>query len=224
MKKNRFLVCGLGNFNSHVASRLFEKGHEVIAIDLDEKKIREAKDYVSEAIVADVSEREALDQLGLDGIDAAVISLGEERIDASVLTTLHLKDMGIQKIIVKAISPEHARIVEKIGATEIIYPEKEAGLRLADRLSSPHVFEQINIHEDYTLVEMTAPKELWNKTLKEASIRSNYGVTVVWIDRKLPSGKVVSIVPTPNEMVMEGDVLFVLGDKEAVERFKELKV
>ncbi|MGH7792415.1 MAG: potassium channel family protein, partial [Thermodesulfobacteriota bacterium] len=139
MKRSRFLVCGLGNFGSRIARRLFENGHEVIAIDLDEKKIREAKDYVSEAIVADVSEREALDQLGLDGIDAAVISLGEERIDASVLATLHLKDIGIAKIIVKGISPEHKRIVTRLGATEVIFPEQEAGLRLADRLSNPNV-------------------------------------------------------------------------------------
>jgi trk system potassium uptake protein TrkA len=223
MRKSRFLVCGLGNFGSNVAKRLFEKSHEVIAIDIDEKKAKEAKDYVSEAVVADVSDREALDQLGLDAIDAAVISLGETRIDASVLATLHLKDMGTKKIVVKAISPEHARIVEKIGATEVIFPEKEAGQRLADRLSTPHVFEQINLHEGYTLVEMMAPKELWGKTLKEAHIRSRYGVTVVWINREYPDGREVSVVPTPDDRIVEGDVLFVLGEERAVEKFKELK-
>ena len=223
MKRSRFLVCGLGNFGSRIARRLFENGHEVIAIDLDEKKIREAKDYVSEAIVADVSEREALDQLGLDAIDAAVISLGEERIDASVLATLHLRDIGIKRIIVKTISPDHARIVEKIGATEVIFPEKEAAFRLADRLSNPHVFEQINLHEGYALVEMMAPRELWDKTLTEAGVRSKYGITVVWINRKAPNGKETSIVPRPEDTIVEGDVLFVLGEEKAVEAFKKLK-
>ena len=223
MKRARFLVCGLGNFGSYLARRLFEKGQEVIAIDIDEKRVAEAKDYVSEAVVADVSEREALDQIGLGSIDAAVISLGESRIDASVLATLHIRDIGITRIIIKAISQDHARIVEKIGATEVIFPEREAALRLADKLSTPHVFEQINLHEGYTLVEMKAPKELCNKTLQEAHIRSKYGITVVWINRKTAEGKEVSIVPRPEDKIMEGDVLFVLGEEKAIEGFKKLR-
>ena len=224
MKKGKFLVIGLGNFGSNLARRLFERGQEIIAIDIDEKKVTEAKDYVSEAVVADATQREALGQLGLDKIDAAVISLGESRIDASILATLHLRDMGIKSIIVKAISPEHGRIVERIGATEVIFPEKEVALRLADRLSTPHVFEQVDLHEGYTLVEMMAPKELWNKTLKEAGIRSRYGVTVVWIKRKTPDGKETSVVPRPDDKVIEGDVLFVLGEEKAIEGFKKLKI
>ena len=223
MKKGKFLVIGLGNFGSNLARRLFERGQEVIAIDLNDKKIIEAKDYVSEAVVADATQRETLEQLGLGTIDTAVISLGEDRIDASVLATLHLRDMGIKNIIVKAISPDHARIVETIGATEIISPEKEAALRLAERLSTPHVFEQINLHEGYTLVEMMCPKELWNKTLKDAGIRSKYGLTVVWIKRKKPDGKEISMVPRPDDMVIEGDVLFILGEEKAIEGFKKLK-
>ncbi len=224
MRKGKFLVVGLGSFGSHVARRLYEKGQEVIAIDIDPKRVGEAKDYVSEAVVADVSQREVLDQLGLGTIDAAVISLGESRIDPSVLATLHLTDIGIKKIIVKAISPEHSRILEKIGATEIISPEKEAGIRLAERLSTPHVFEQINLHEGYTLVEMMAPRELWDKTLTQASIRSKHGITVVWINRKAPNGRETSIVPRPEDRIIEGDVLFVLGEEKAVEEFKKLKI
>lgn len=223
MKRGRFLICGLGNFGSYLGKRLFENGQEVVAIDINEKRAGEAKDYVSEAVVADVSQREALDELGLGTIDAAVISLGEGRIDASVLATLHLRDIGIKRIIVKTISPDHARIVEKIGATEVIFPEKEAAFRLADRLSNPHVFEQINLHEGYALVEMMAPRELWDKTLTEAGIRSKYGITVVWINRKAPNGKETSIVPRPEDTIVEGDVLFVLGEEKAIEAFKKLK-
>ncbi|MGQ0793177.1 MAG: potassium channel family protein [Deltaproteobacteria bacterium] len=223
MKRGRFLICGLGNFGSNLARRLFEQGQEVIAIDIDEKKIAETRDYASEAVVANASEREALEQIGLGSIDAAVISLGETRIDTSVLATLHLKDLGIKRIIVKTISPEHARIVERIGATEVIFPEKEAAIRLADKLSTPHVFEQVSLHEGYSLVEMMSPRELWNKTLMEASIRSKYNITIVWINRKTPDGKEISIVPRPDDRVMEGDVLFVLGEQKAIEGFKKLK-
>lgn len=222
MSRSRFLICGLGNFGTYLARKLFENSQEVVAIDINEKRVTEAKDYVSEAVVADVAQREALEQLGLDKIDAAVISLGEARIDASVLATLHLKDLGIKRIIVKTISSDHARIVEKIGATQVIFPEKEAALRLADRLSNPNVFEQINLHEGYALVEMMAPRELWNKTLMEAEIRSKYGITVVWINRKT-NGKEISIVPRPEDRILEGDLLFVLGEEKAVEQFKKLK-
>ena len=223
MSRSRFLICGLGNFGTYLARKLFENGQEVVAIDINEKRVGDAKDYVSEAVVADVSQREALEQLGLDKIDAAVISLGEARIDASILATLYLRDLGIKRIIVKTISTDHARIVEKIGATEVIFPEKEAALRLADRLSNPNVFEQITLHEGYALVEMMAPKELRDKTLMEAGIRSKYGITVVWINRKAPNGKEVSIVPRPEDRILEGDVLFVLGEEKAIEEFKKLR-
>ena len=224
MTKGRFLICGLGNFGANVAMKLFEKDNEVIAVDVDEKKVRDAKDYVSEAIVADVSVKETLNQLNLINIDAAVISLGESRIDASILSTLLLKDLGIKKIIVKVISEEHARIVEKIGATEIVFPEQEAGLRLAERLCNPNLFDQIRLPENYTLAQLLAPKELQGKSLKDAQIRTNYGITVVLITRKKPGGEEISIVPTPDDYVYDGDTLFVLGEHVFVEKFEGLKV
>lgn len=224
MSKRTFLVLGLDNFGYNLAKALFENGQEVIVVDMDAKRIADVRDEVSEAVVADCTDRETLRELGIDRIDGAIVSLGETKIGPSVLATLQLKDLGVENIIVKAISTEHGRIVEKIGATKVIFPEQEIAQRLAMRLTYTHVFEQVNLPEGYSLVEILAPKKLWDKTLHEAQVRSNYGVTVVWIKRKLPSGKVTSVLPGPGDKVYKDDVLFVLGLNEDVEGFKRLEV
>lgn len=224
MKKKTFLVLGLDNFGYSLAKALFKSGQEVIVLDMDEKRIGEIRDEVSEAVIADVTDRDTLEELGLDKVDAAVVSLGESKIGPSVLATLHLKEMGIENIIVKAVSSEHGRIVEKVGATKVVYPEFEIAQRLASKLSVSHVFEEVDFPEGYSLIEILAPKKLHDKTLLEAQIRTNYGITVVWIKRTTKDGKVISILPNPDDKVYKDDVLFVLGQHENIEKFKKLDV
>jgi trk system potassium uptake protein TrkA len=224
MKKKTFLVLGLDNFGYSLAKELYKNGQEVIVVDMDEKRISEIRDEVSEAVVADATDRDTIEELGLDKVDAAVVSLGETRIGPSVLATLHLKEMGIENIIVKAVSSEHGRIVEKIGATKVVFPEFEIAQRLASKLSVSHVFEEVDFPEGYSLIEILAPKKLQGKTLIEAQIRTNYGITVVWIKRTTEDGKVISILPNPDDKVYKDDVLFVLGLHEDIEKFKKLEV
>lgn len=224
MKKKTFLILGLDNFGHSLAKQLYELGQEVIVVDMDEKRISEIRDEVSEAVIADVTDRDTIEELGLDKVDAAVVSLGETRIGPSVLATLHLKEMGIENIIVKAVSSEHGRIAENIGATKVVFPEHEIAVRLAKKLSVSHVFEEVDFPEGYSLIEILAPKKLQGKTLYEAQIRTNYGITVVWIRRTTEDGKVISILPAPNDKVYEGDVLFVLGLQQDIEKFKTLEV
>jgi len=224
MKKKTFLILGLDNFGFSLAGQLHELGQEVIVVDIDEKRVAEIRDEVSEAVIADATDRDTIEELGLDKVDAAVVSLGETRIGPSVLATLHLKDMGIENIIVKAVSSEHGRIVEKIGATKVVFPEFEIAQRLANKLSVSHVFEEVDFPEGYSLIEILAPKKLQGKTLLEAQIRTNYGITVVWIRRTTEDGKVISILPNPDDKVYKDDVLFVLGLHEDIEKFKKLEV
>ncbi len=224
MKKKTFLILGLDNFGFSLARELYGKGQEVIVVDMNEKRIAEIREEVSEAVVSDATDRDTIEELGLDKVDAAVVSLGETKIGASVLATLHLKEMGIENIVVKAISSEHGRIVEKIGATQVVFPEHEIAERLATKLSLSHVFEEVDFPEGYSLIEILAPKKLQGKTLQEAQIRSKYGITVVWIRRTKDDGKVVSILPAPSDEVYQGDVLFVLGLQEDIDKFKELEV
>jgi trk system potassium uptake protein TrkA len=182
------------------------------------------RDHVTEVIIAYATDKDTLEELGIDKVDGAIVSLGEIKIGPSMLATLPLKDMGLDNIIVKAISREHGRIVEKIGASKIVFPEQELAQRLAKKLTFTHVFEQVDLPEGYSLVEILAPRKLQDRTLQEAQIRSNYGITVVWIKRKLPSSKVISILPNPDDKVYKDDVLFLLGLNDYVEKFKRLEV
>lgn len=224
MMKKTFLVIGIDTFGFNLAKELANMGHEVVAVDNNERKINEIRDFVSEAVVADATDRDALDELGIDRIDGGVVSMGQSFIGPSVLVTLHLKEMEVEEIVVIASTPEHGRIVEKIGATSIVFPDEEVALRLARSLGTPHMFSQFDLPQGYSLIEIKAPKELQNKTLLGAKIRSNYGITVVLIKRKNDRGEEVSIIPGPQDEVLEDDILFVLGEEENVEKFKELKV
>ena len=216
----RFAVIGLGHFGFNVARRLFEEGHEVIAIDMNKNLVQDVKDYCSQSIVADVSERETLEALGIDGVDVAVVSLGE-KLDASILATLYLKEMGIREIVVKALTDDHAKVLKLIGATETVFPEKDMGVRIAERLSSPTVLDQVEFMEGYSVVDIEAPEKFWGLSLREADIRQLYGLSVVLIRRK-GAKRGVLIAPRATDKIEEGDVLVLIGEDELIEKFKAL--
>jgi len=222
-KKRSFAVIGLGSFGFSVAKRLYELSHDVIAIDINKETVQNIKDFSSQAIIADVSDKESINSLGLQDVDVAVVSLGE-RMDTSALTILYLKELGVKEIVVKALTLDHGKVLELIGATKIIFPERDMAIRTAERLSAPNILDQINFLEGYSVVEIAAPRELWEKSLKEANVRANYGIAIVVIKRKtladLPA-KVI-IAPHANEKIIEGDVLVVIGQDEKLNAFKLL--
>ena len=216
----RFAVIGLGHFGFHVARRLYEDGHEVIAVDRDADAVKEIEEYVTEAVVTDASERENLEAIGIGEVDVAVVSLGE-RLDASILVTLYLKEMGVKRIVVKALSEDHAKVLTTIGATDVVFPERDMALRVAERLSTPTVLDQMEFMEGYSVVEMEAPKILHGMALRDADIRNRYGLSVVLIKRKGPGGKVI-VAPKAADVIEEGDVLVLLGEDAMIEKFKKL--
>ncbi|NPV83968.1 MAG: TrkA family potassium uptake protein, partial [Candidatus Aminicenantes bacterium] len=138
----RFAVIGLGSFGSYLARTLYEKGHEVLVIDKDKDKVEEAKDFSSQAVWMDSADKESLQALGVQDMDVAVVSLGPE-MEPSILTVLYLHELGVNRILAKALSPDHGKILEAIGATEVIYPERDMAVRLAQRLSSRNVLEYV---------------------------------------------------------------------------------
>ncbi len=224
MKKKRFFtIIGLGSFGFNVAKRLFELGHDVIAIDIDKDTVQDIRDFSTQAIIADASDKETMISLGLKDVEVAVVSLGD-KMDTSALVTLYLKELGVKEIVVKALTLDHGKMLELIGATKIIFPERDIAIRTAERLSAPNIFDQITFLEGYSVVELTAPKELWNKTLKEANVRANYGIAIVVIKRKmladLPAK--VLIAPPASERIQEGDLLVIIGDDERLNKFKLL--
>lgn len=216
----RFAVIGLGHFGFNVAKRLYDDGHEVIAIDMNKELVQEIKPHCTQSVVADVSDRETLEAIGMGDVDVAVVSLGE-KLDASILVTLYLKEMDIGQIVVKALTDDHAKVLKIIGATDIVFPEKDMAIRVAERLSTPTVIDQVEFMEGYSVVEIEAPQKFWGVTLREAEIRHLYDLSVILIRKKGEKGHVL-IAPKATDIIEEGDILVLLGEDSDIEKFKTL--
>lgn len=212
--KKKFAIIGLGHFGFHVACALYEEGHEVTAIDLNKDKIQDVKDFSSFAIVGDAANKEFLEAQGIMDMNAVVVSTGS-RSHLSTLITLYLKEIEAPRILVKAISEDHGRILERIGATDIIYPEKDMAIRIARNISSPNILEYIPLAEEYSLSEMSAAEGLRGKSLKELDLRNKFHITVVAIKDVLTD----SFIPNPSAdyKIKDSDVLIVLGKTDDID-------
>ena len=211
-------VIGLGRFGFHAASELHEAGHEVLAVDLNPATVQKARDHSTQAVVLDARETEPLKALGVPDFDAVVLSLGT-RVDASALVTLHLRDLGVRRLIVKASSDDHARLLKMIGADEIVFPERDAAERLARRLSDGNLIDFIPLGEEHSLREVSAPEGFIGQTLVDLRLRNRFGVQVVAIRREGDTPVLVN--PAPDTVIGKGDALFVLGRDEQLDRLKK---
>ena len=208
-------VIGLGRFGFHAARQLHEAGHEVLAVDVDPAQVQRIRDLSTQAVVLDAREIEPLRSLGIPDFDAVVLSLGT-RVDASGLVTLHLKDLGVRRLIVKAASDDHARLLQMIGATEVVFPERDAAERLVRQLGDANLIDFLPLGEGHSLREVAAPPSFFNKSLVELRLRNRFGVQVVAVRQ----GGSVAVNPLPETVLQEGDVLFVLGRDEALDRLR----
>lgn len=213
----QFVVIGLGNFGYNVAVSLFEQKNEVLAIDANSKKIEQIKDKVTQAVVANVKEKDALSEFINSDIDAAIVSLGD-KIEVSILTTLYLKDLGVKKIIVKAINDDHGQILKLIGAMEVIYPEKEEAVRLAQRLTIPNLIEHIPLAPEYSIMEIAAPDNFVGKSLKELQLRSKFKVEVIAIKDVLQD--TLLLIPGADVKIKPDNVLMVIGKEVDINKLK----
>ncbi|HDD35443.1 MAG TPA: TrkA family potassium uptake protein, partial [Candidatus Desulfofervidus auxilii] len=204
----RVAVFGLGIFGRHVAKALFERGHEVIAIDQKKELVQKAQEYATQAIVANCTDKELLENLGLNTVDLAVVSLGEN-LSASILLTLYLKEMQIKEIIVKAINEDHQKILNLVGATKVVFPERDTAIKLAASLDAPNLIDYLPLSQDYEVIEIMAPKTFIDKTLGELDLRRRYKVQVIAI-READTGQ-VHVLVSPDLIIKEGDVLTILG-------------
>ena len=206
----RDAVIGLGKFGSTVARSLFERGHEVVAIDHDRARVQDVRDSCTQAIEANCTDQDTLRALGLQDADAVVVSLGE-RMDSSVLVTLYLRELGVKAIVVKAVSEDHGKILHLIGATEIVHPERDTARRVARGLGLRSIVEYLPLAADSSLVEVHVPASFVGKTLAELDIRKRYQVLVVAIKR----GDGLVIATGGDERLLPGDVLVLVGrDKD----------
>jgi len=215
----RCAVIGLGMFGFYVARGLYEKGHEVLAIDRDKDVIQKVKDYSTRAVMADATDRETLLALNVQDVDMAVVGLGT-KLDHSILITLYLKEMGIKEIIVKATTEDHGKILNMLGATQIIYPEKDVALKLATSVSSPSLMDYLPLMEGYSIIELATPNQFIGKSLKDLQLRNTYGVQVIAIRELVPDRIVMT--PTADFVLKESDILVIMGSNENLDKISEL--
>lgn len=212
----QFAVIGLGRFGSSLAATLAKLGAEVLAIDMDEERVRALAPVVTQAVQADATDEDALKDLGIRNFDVVVVAM--KAFEPSLLVTLHLKQDGVQRVIVKAASEVHGKILEKIGADTIIFPEKDMGERLAFSLISGSVIDHIELSPDYSVVEIVVTRALAGRTLRDLNLRNRMGLTVVAIKRE----EDVNVFVSPDEPLREKDVLVAVGPNEGVQKLNKL--
>lgn len=213
--KKQFAVIGMGRFGTSVAQSLARLGYEVLAIDANDARIQDVVNKVTHAVAADSTDEEALRALGIRNFDVVVVAIGQD-IQASILTTLILKELGVPCIIVKAQNELHGKVLSKIGADKVIFPERDMGLRVAHNLISPNLIDFIELSEDYSIAELQAMPVMVGKNLKQLDIRARFRCNVMAIK----TGDKMNIAPNAEDSIREGDVLVIVGRNDDLARLE----
>lgn len=213
--KKQFAIIGMGRFGSSVAKTLYNLGFEVLAIDSNETRTQEVVNMVTHAVQADSTDEDALRALGIRNFDVVVVAIGQD-IQSSILTSLILKDMGVTTLIVKAQNELHGKVLKKIGADKVIYPERDMGQRVAHNLISPNILDHIELSEDYSIVEIEVSHQMVGKTLRQLDIRAKFGCNVMAIK----GGEKMNIAPHADDVIKTHDVLVVVGNNEDLHNFE----
>ncbi|GAB3068297.1 potassium channel family protein [Virgibacillus ainsalahensis] len=213
--KQDFAVIGLGRFGGSICKELSEEGMQVLAIDNDEDKVNEFKNIASHAVIADSTDEPSLKEIGIKNIDHVIVAIGEN-IQASILTTVILTDLGIKKITVKAQNDYHEKILNKIGVDQVVHPERDMGRRIAHHIISNNILDYLELSDDYSIVEVKAGRKMAGNSLVELDIRANYGCNVVAIKE----GENINVSPSATDVLREDDVLIVIGADKDISRFE----
>lgn len=215
-----FAVIGLGNFGHFTARFLAERGLEVLAIDSSEAQVERVKQFVEKAIIADATKREVLERVGVQDMDAVIVSVGE-KVDTSILITMYLRELNVKQIIAKAISEDHGKILHIMGATEVIFPERDVAAKIAETLANPSILDTLSLGPDYSIVQLAPPEHFMHKSLRELDIRNKYNIQVIAIKELVPEN--VIAVPPADYTIKDSDVLLVIGRHEDIEKLRKVK-
>lgn len=215
----KFAVIGLGSFGSNVAKTLYERKNEVLAVDASKEKIEEVKAFVSHAVNMDAADKENLQALGIKEMDVVVVSLGPE-MEASILTVLYLHEIGAKRIVAKALTEDHAKILEAVGATEVIYPEKDMAIKTALKLSCPNILEYLPLTSGVGIQEIAPPEKFIGRSLKELDLRNKYGIQVIAIRELIPEK--TSFVPRADFVIKDSDILVIMGEEKKLQKINSL--
>lgn len=210
-----FVVIGLGRFGSSVATNLCRMGHEVLGIDLNEERVQRLSNILTHTVIGDATDEDLMKSLGVRNFDVAVVSIGED-MQASILATIIIKDIGVPYIVAKALNDLHGKVLEKIGADRVVYPEREMGQRIANNLVSTNILDYIELSPEYSIMEIIATKKLTGKTLGQLNLRALYGINVIALKRD----KHINASPGANDMIQVDDILIVMGKRDVLENLK----
>ncbi|MCA0753741.1 TrkA family potassium uptake protein [Paenibacillus sp. N4] len=216
-KKQQYAVIGLGRFGSSVANELINLGYEVLGIDRNEKIIEEAGERLTHSIIGDTTDEEVLKAIGIRNFDCVIVAIGDD-IEASIMTTILLKDLGVPKVVAKALSELHGKVLHKMGVDRIIFPEREMGARVANQIVSPNLLDYIELSKDYTIAELSATKKIAGRSLKDLDTRARHGCSIVAINNKHD----IVIAPTADSVIEEGNIMVVIGTNEQIDKFESV--
>lgn len=211
-------IVGLGNFGFYLGRELFLTGHDVIGLDIRKDVVQKAKNSISQAVVADATDKDTLRALGIDQVDLAVITIGTNML-ASILATFHLKEMKVRRVYAKALSEEHGQILSRMGADQILFPEKDLALNLARRIDNPNMLEYLPFIEGYSIFELEAPESFVNKSLRELDLINKFGIQIIAI-REHHNEKLL-FIPKAEFLIHPHDVLVLLGPIDVMEKLSK---
>ncbi|WP_027085623.1 potassium channel family protein [Cohnella panacarvi] len=216
MGKKQYAVIGLGRFGSSVAKYLSQMGYEVLAVDDNAERVQNVANVVTHAVSADSTDEEAMRALGIRNFDVVIVAIGQD-IQSSILTTLILKDLGVPNIIVKAQSDLHGKVLNKIGADKVVFPERDMGLRVAHQLISPNILEHIELSPEYSIVELQVPTAMLGKSLMQLEFRQKYNCNVLAVKK----GGVMNITPRADEPLTAEDILVIVGKNDQLTKLEQ---
>lgn len=213
--KKQFIVIGLGRFGFSLTTTLIEQGHEVLAVDKDNELVQDIAPFATHAVCADCTDEVVLAELGVSNFSHAIVAIGDD-LQASIMTTLLLKELNVPHVIAKAKDAKHGTVLKKIGADQIIYPERDMAVRLGNQLSSSSLIDYIELSDEYNLVEMYAPRAMCGLSLQKLNIRARFGCTILAI--KSDAG--MNISPRAEDTISEGDILLIIGSDSDIHQLE----
>ncbi len=215
MKVKQYLVLGLGRFGTSLAKTLCELGQEVLAVDSDAELVNSVAPYVTQALQLDATNEEALASLGVSNFDAAIVSIGQSMRD-SILVCVLLKELGASCLIAKANDDLHAKVLRKIGADRVVFPERDMGARLARSILTPNVLDLMNLSDDYQIIEIRVPSKWVGNSIIGLNVRRRYGLNILAIHRQ----ERFLVSPAPDMLFAADDTLLVMGKTEDIKRLE----
>lgn len=210
----QFLIIGAGRFGSSVAHTLYKRGHDVMVVDNDEALIQQISDSVTHAVQANAVNEGSLRALGIKDFDVVIVAIGHE-IQASIMSCILLIELGARYVVAKAQTELHGKVLKKIGVNRVVFPERDMGQKLAHSLVAQNIIDLIELSDDYSVVEVTAPEEMINHTLHELNLRARYGVNIIALRSKDGNA---NISPAAEDKISPGDILVAVGDNKALKK------